>query len=645
MAKSSNKENNNILGLLELNKESDFVKFFEKADDYYYVHDESITINKILITDAVYDFIKDHFFEVYPNNEYIKNKVGATPKKQNGLKKVEHQITMGSLLKVSNYEDFETWWKKYGEQLPVIWSEKVDGISVSLNYVNGEYVQAITRGDNKIGEDITANIAKSNLKKRIKNTRSLTFRGEILVKTLAFKIHFKDKASARNTAGGLTKRLDGVGAEHLTILIYDVIGEEFKTLEDKLLFIESQGFDTPKWGKVKTAKDVLAVWTRYEDKDRKNSDYEMDGLVVAIDDLNLQKKHGYVNSRPKFARAFKFTSQDAITNSVGYKIQVGRTGRLTPVAEVDPVFIAGATITSISLHNFSEIKRLGFKIGQKIRIRRSGDVIPQIMEVLDPENGTEIPIPKKCPACSEKTEIEDIFIKCVNPACPAKNYGTLLHWVSVLDIKGFGDELVHQLFDKGIIKEPADFYQLKMEDISELERRGEKSAKKVLAEVQLKREMTLPIFIKGLGIDGVGSTITESAMQKFDSLTKLRKIKTKDELIDIHGLGDISAQNLIDGLKEKADIIDNLLNYVSIKRPAAPTVGILTGKSFCFTGFRNKDLEAKIQNLGGAIANGVTKSLTYLVAEDKNSSSSKVKKAKDQGIVVLEVDELEKLLS
>jgi DNA ligase (NAD+) len=659
------KEIPEVVKKLGFKTEEHFIDFFVNADNKYYEEGaETFEINGIKISDAVYDTVKDYFLEKFPNNS-IQSKVGAKPQKESGFKKVAHKIIMGSLLKLTDFDDFKAWWAKYTNGI-CFWSEKVDGLSVSLEYANGEFCQAVTRGDSITGEDVSANILKSDIPKKIKDKSRFTARGEIFIKKSVFSKNFKGAVSPRNAAVGLVKRLDSTDSLFLSVLVYDVFSDDiaFKTQNEKASFLKKMGFSLPESGIVSNPEDLLSIWEKYEKSLREESDYEMDGLVITANDLDFHAKLGYVNNRPKFARALKFTSQTAITTINSVEWQVGRTGRITPVAQVDPVLVAGAMISKISLHNLAEIRRLGIKLGQRIVIRRSGDVIPQIVSVINPDFGKEIIPPLKCPACGTKTvrsskadqdeqltnkynsvqvNEQAIFLVCPNKECSAKHYETLLHWVSVLDIKGFGDELVQQLFDVGKVKEPADFYKLKIEDISSLERRGEKSATKVLEALHAKKEVTLPHFVKGLGIPGVGASITELAMGQFNTIQKLQKVKRVEELTSINGIGEITAQSLIDGLKDNSSIIKNLLAHVTIIKEVENKTGKLFSKTFCFTGFRNKDFEKQIVALGGKIVGSVTKDLSYLVTVDKGSSSSKIKKANSLGISVIEADELTKL--
>ena len=401
--------------------------------------------------------------------------------------------------------------------------------------------------------------------------------------------------------------------------------------------------DVPKWGIVTSVDEVKKIWDKYEDSFRAISKYEMDGLVVSINNITEQEKLGTVDNRPKYAKAFKFSSQIAESTILEVEVQVGRTGRVTPVALIAPVSLSGATISKVSLHNWAEIKRLNLELGQTVKVRRSGDVIPQIIGAIGSGTKKIIP-PSNCPSCLKKLKHEEIFVICENPLCPAKHYECLLFWVKTLDIKGFGDELVYQLVEANKVNEPADFYELKVEDISSLERRGEKIAKKVLDELHSKKNIDVETFIKALGIPNVGRGAVELVLTKFDSLAKMMEIKSTEDLVSINGIGETTAKDFIKGLKSKTKVIENLLKHVKITHKTSVTAGKLSGMSFCFTGFRDKDLEKTIQMEGGKVSSGVTKDLSRIVAADPEDATSKIEKAKSHGIEIISVNDLKKML-
>mgnify|MGYP002651484093 CR=1 FL=1 len=612
----------------------EYVQELKKADDLYYNKDEKSDS----MSDAEYDALKDEFTARFPDHEYLKE-VGAQT--VSGTK-VKHEIPMGSQSKVNTESELEDWALKVEEKVgsvEYLVSEKLDGFSLALKYEKN-LVQGVSRGDGIEGEDLTSNSKKiKDIPSSISSKNKTLVRGETILKKSVYQNLFTDKANPRNAAAGTIRRLDGERCEHLSFLAYDVIqdGHKFKTELEKFEFLKSQGFETPSFRLCKDLSEVKEFYNEYEQSKRDSSDFEMDGLVVMVNDIKAQNLLGIINNRPRYSRAYKFSAQSGITQIKEVVWQVGRTGRITPVAKTEPVKVAGVTITSVTLHNLSEIERLNLKIGQTVEVLRAGDVIPKIVKVIK-SAGEKIKIPSACPVCSQKTTKGEIFLTCDNPNCESKLYHGLLYWVKTLDIKGFGQELVDRLQEAGLITEPADFYALTKEQLSDLERMGEKSAEKVLKELHSKKELTIPVFVKGLGIAQVSEKTLDLVMPTHSSLEKIMEAKP-EELAAIHGIGDVTSKLLIDGLKSRRKIIENLLKYISLKAPKKVEGGKLQGKSFCFTGVRDKNIEVAIVDNGGKIASGVSATLSYLVAKDPDENSSKLKKAKELRVEILTLEQ------
>lgn len=619
----------------------EYVQVLKNADLLYYQEGDSG------LTDRQYDEIKDEFVARFPDHEYVAQ-IGAAIVQPN-FQVFPHTIKMGSQSKVNTPEELIDWHNKQQDKvdkkISYIVSEKMDGFSLSLKYVKGKLVQALTRGNGIEGEDVTENVKK--MKKvclQLKQPVTGYFRGEAIIFIEDFNEYFSEKANPRNAAAGTVRRIDGERCEHISFLSYDCLLEDkkFSTEIEKMKFIEACGLTTPNYEECESVEKVVEVWQGYEKGKREQSLYEMDGLVVTINDLKSQDMLGIINQKPRYSRAFKFSAQVGETTIEKVSWFVGRTGRITPVAQVKPVKLSGVTITNVTLHNLSEIKRLRIKQGSNVLIKRAGDVIPKIEEVVGNE-GTELEIPSACPSCGKNTFEEEIFLWCKNSHCPAQNYETLLYWVKSLEIKGFGDELVYRLVEAGLVKEPADFYLLTKEQISGLDRQGEKSSAKVLEALHKKKELNLPQFIKGLGISSISEKTTEVIQSKFHSLEDMQKA-SEEELSLIHGIGSIVAKNFKQGLEDRKNIISNLLKHVTIKEYQPVEGGFLEGKSFCFTGVRDKELEAFITQNGGKIASGVSKTLTYLVAKDLEESSSKLVKAKELMVPVVTLESLKELI-
>lgn len=614
----------------------EMLALLKKADEQYYNQEKSD------LTDKQYDELKDEFTKQYPEHEYSKQ-VGA--KVSSSFVKVKHSIEMGSQSKVNSFEELNEWAKKYAKDyvFNFLVSEKVDGFSLSLIYKKGKLHQAITRGDGIEGEDVTENVKKIKLiPHEIKSKKDQEiFRGEAVLFISDFNDYFSDKANPRNAAAGTIRRLDGERCEHLSFLCYDIVDESLETEAEKFEKIKKLGFTSPEYFICKDLEAIEKIHSEYENGKRVESSYEMDGLVVCMNQIQVQKELGIIDQRPRYSRAYKFSAEEKETVLEDVSWFVGRTGRITPVGKVTPVEVSGVVISNVTLHNLSEIKRLDLTLGCKISLKRAGDVIPKVEQVL---NKTKNPIvfPSHCPSCANKTYAEDVFLVCRNKKCPAQEKESLNYWIKSLDIKGIGEELVAKLYDLSIVNEPRDFYTLTAEVLESLDRQGEKSSKKAIQAIHAKKDIPLAVFIKALGIANISEKTAELILEKFDSLEKILDADEK-ELSNIHGIGPIVAKNIKIGLKERKKIIENVSPYLNLIKKEKKE-GIFSGKSFCFTGFRSKELEAEIENKGGKIASGVSKTLSYLVVKSKEESSSKSKKASELGISIIDESDLKKML-
>lgn len=606
--------------------EKEYIKELKAAAKAYY-NDEP------LMSDEEFDNLLEEFQSLYPKSKYLKE-IGAAPNANFPV--VKHKIQMGSLLKVKLPEEVSFWIEKYAGTKGFVWSEKVDGLSCYFYFQDGVFTQAIKRGDGIEGEDITENVARIDFPKKLKKKVSGHFRGELFLTKKSFEKHFSDKKNARNAAGGLISRIDGQGCEHLSVMFYFVEGD-FKEEIERFEYISDLGLPTPKYGLVNSLSEISKIWEKYEQGLRDKTGYEIDGLCLYANDVTVQKELGSVNNRPRYARAYKFSSQSAVTKLREVILQVSRTGRINPVGKVDPVDVAGAQITFVSLHNFEEIKRLGLKLNQVVHIERKGDVIPQITKGVGP--GQTIQEPTKCPCCQSKVKREEIFIYCTNPQCPEKVIQSLVYWTQTLDLKGLGDKMIKKLYEANKLVAIKDFYLLKEKDLSELERSGEKIAKKIINEIHSKKSLDPETLLKGLGIEELGMTTSKLILDhhSFDKIFDL----TAEDLINISGIGEITAKKVVSGLSEFKDQIMDLLNHVELK---AKVEGKLSGQSFCFTGFRDSTLEQKIKALGGVISSGVNKNLTYLIVKDLDDSSSKIEKAKKNNIKIIKLDDVDQIL-
>jgi len=627
-----------LLNNEEVTKE-DFISFLIKASDCYYTEEP-------FILDDEFDLFKKMYKTAY--NEELPIGTKETLK---GFSKAAHGIPMGSLTEfdttVDVIADINKFVSKNAKEDVLCTSEKLDGLSVSVLWEKGRLVQALTRGDGFEGDDITNNVLKMA---RVPNCLPIPYsgylRGEIALRKSVKQKYFPDMANERNGAVGITKRKNGEGCEHLDIFFYKAYPDKDQNLnftsETEILdYIKNElGLLTPRYYKT-GLKTLLALHEKYELGVREKLDYILDGLVVNIDSIQRQTEITDNELLPEYSRKYKFEAEKAETELLQVVMQVGRTGAITPLAILDPVVCGGTLISKATLHNYDEIDRLGIEAGDIIQVIRSKDVIPKITRVVrKSEYSTPIKRPKECPVCSSVVEKEDTIYYCRNEYCGAMVTKALLHWLNILGIKNMGEKLVEALNDAGKLKTIPDFYKLTVEDISELDRQGIKNATKVLKEINNRKVITIAELLAGLNIRTLSVKRAEILEDNFGELDHILALKTKD-IVGIEGFETTLATFIVTGLKIKANLIKDILKYVSLKKKVE---GALTGKSFCFSGFRNPDLENQLKAKGGRIASGVNKKLDYLIVMNKNGSTSKIKKAKDYGINVLDTDDLHGIL-
>jgi DNA ligase (NAD+) len=616
--------------------------------------DEYYNKNQSSISDEEFDGLKDQLQLVYDKKQFPSKletritkalkQVGADISDDSPWEKVAHEVAMLSLNKVNTPEEFIKWWEDRGKPA-LLSTEKLDGLSVSLKYEKGKLVQGLTRGNGSIGEDITRNVKKmKGVPSSLKESFSGHIRGEIIIRKSDLS-KIDNVTNARNGASGVAKRLDGTDSEHLSVVSYKIEGRDFKTEEESIGTIKTLGFVIPNYKVVKTAKDVNAIWQEYMETTRAGLDYEIDGLVICINDCALQFAQGELNNRPNGSVAFKFTAPEARTKIKEIVCQVGDTGRITPVAKFDKVYLIGAEIEKASLHNFSNISSLGAGIGAEIIVKRSNDVIPYITKVVVKGESVFSP-PKICPDCGTKTVFSGEYLCCPNKkTCPQQVVGRLNKWIGELGILEWGEKILKKLIEAKLVTDVADLYKLKVEDIANLDRMGEKSAQNLIGELDKYREIPLENLIGGLNIEGVATSTAKALVsQGYDTLDKILALSV-DEFASVPGFGSIRAQNFHSGLIDNADRINDILEAgVTIKSRA---VGKLTGKSFCVTGTTSvprAKLHKMIEEAGGEVKKSVGKGLTYLVSAEADSNSSKAQAAKKNGVKVISESNLMDML-
>lgn len=613
------------------------VKQLQAAADAYYNGEE------LLMTDEEYDEKIRRLEQLDPTNPYL-NKIGQDDNKE--FKKMQHRMPMGSQQKAANADELKKWYAKGYCDTFLLVNHKIDGLSVELVYEAGKFKYGITRGNGVVGDDITKNVLRMNgLVKKI-SIKNASIRGEIVMRQSVFNKIYKPRGHkmARTMAAGLTKRPDGVGCEHLDIIVYD-INDDFSTESEKMEYLESQGFQIAETRECKGIKNVLKWYQELIDGDRENLDIEIDGLVVKCDTVDQKDME---RTCPNRQIALKFPSPTGTTKLL--KVVWNASGTTyTPVGHIEPVDICGSTVTKASLCNPGIMKDLGLRIGSVITVSKRNDIIPKIESVVERGNGKEISIPENCVNCDATLVCTDTKLYCPNEDCCSKLCHQIRKWVSVFDIKEFGKELITAVSEK--ITTLADLYKLDVKDIEDLElaggkRLGSKNATKALNNLKAVNSVSLSKFIAGFDI----ATVSEKTMDViveagYDTLDKLRSSNLK-QLTAIKGIGESKANALLSGLGKYKKEMNEMLQYVSIAAIVKAS-GSLDGSSVCFTGKASrprKELEDIVRNNGGVVKNTVGRGLTYLVTDDPESGSAKNQKAQSLGVTVISEDAFFKLL-
>ena len=606
------------------------------------------------ISDAEFDKLWDELKLLDPSNPIL-HKVGAD---SGNFAKAPHVMPMGSQEKAATPEEFLEWAQKhnYPEYLVEF---KLDGASLELQYKDGRLLRAVTRGDGSVGDVITDNAVKMQGVVPVLENSNFTggIRGEVIMTHYVHDKFFADKANCRNAANGLMKRKDGEGSENLTLIGYDVWATEgdqpFEDEEGKLSFLKEKGFNTVRLAICSSAEDVISYRARIMEE-RKNLDYDIDGLVIKERTVNHEDAS---RARPDRQIAFKFSLEEAV--SILRSVEWNETGATyTPVAVFDPVELNGTTVRRASLVNTNTINSLGVKIGSRVVVVKRGEIIPKIMGIVDVKDGDvldEIPVPSRCSCCGSSLIDEGTRLYCPNKDCSKKILHRLLKWVSVVDIRDLGETLVTELFNTKKVTSITDIYSLTVEDLTpyfldeESIKKEKKSlgAQKVFDSIQAHRKISLSKFIAGFDIEGVGEVVVDSLIAGgFNSLEKILGAR-EEEIASVYRFAEITARTLVSGLRECESEIRDLVEN-GVLDIVESVAGKFTGKSFCFTGELNTMKRADAQNLvkenGGAVKSSVVKELSYLVTNDTSSGSSKNRKAAELGIPVINEQQFLELL-
>jgi DNA ligase (NAD+) len=608
-------------------------------------------------------------------------RVGGKPRE--GFVKVPHSSPMLSLDNTYSEEELRDWERRVHElsgrkDVDYVCELKLDGMSLALIYEGGKLVRGITRGDGSVGEDVTLNVRTvrsvplSIPKEKLKKAgfpADFEVRGELLMPTASFKKINEERernglpifANPRNFTAGTVRQLDSnITAERRLDYFPYILLQNGRTYFDHhsktLAALDAAGFKVnPNHKLVRSMDEVWAFIQQWEEK-RDSLPYEIDGIVVKVDRISLQDELGFTGKAPRWAIAYKYAARAGITKLEAVRWQVGRTGKLTPVAELVPVAIGGTTVRNATLHNMDEIERLGIKIGDWVQVERGGDVIPKVAKVIDdkdhPRGKPEIKIPEKCPICGNKvvrTEGE-VDYRCVNANCPAKLLGTILHFASrgVMNIDGMGDALVTQLTERGLVKNVADIYKLTKDDLLSLERMGDKSAQNILNEIEASKKLPLERVIYGLGIRMVGERTAQFLAEHFGSMEELEKA-SGEELQKVNEVGPRIADSIVEffAIPANQDLIKRLrkaeLRLTGEKKQRGTK---LAGKTFVLTGtlahFTRDEAKKMIEDAGGKVTGSVSKKTDYVVAGA--DAGSKLDKAKELGVEVIDEREMKNIV-
>ena len=607
-------------------------------------------------------------------------RVGGKPRE--GFLKVRHSSPMLSLDNTYNEEELRDWERRVHEltgrtDVEYTCELKLDGMSLALQYRDGRLEHGITRGDGTTGEDVTLNVRTVRSvplwipPERLKKgglPADFEVRGELLMPLAAFKRMNDERekqglsqfANPRNATAGTVRQLEpSITAQRRLDFFGYILLRNGRTLLDRqskaMDALEATGFKVNPNRRV--AKNMEEVWAFIQEWEKKRDalPYEIDGIVIKVDRTGLQEELGFTGKAPRWAIAYKYAARGGVTQIEDILVQVGRTGKLTPVAALKPVPIGGTTVSRATLHNMDEIERLGVKIGDWVEVERGGDVIPKVVRVIEdkdhPRGRKVFHMPEKCPVCGGhvvRTEGEADH-RCVNANCPAKLRETIRHFAarSVMNIEGMGDALVAQLTDRGMVKNVADIYKITKADLLSLERMGDKSAQNVLDEIEASKKLPLERIIFGLGIRFVGERTAQFLAEHFGSIDALEKAG-EEELQEVNEVGPRIAASIVEFFQEKRnrELVDALRKAgLTLKGEKKQRGTALAGKTFVLTGTLTKytrdQAKQMIEDAGGRVSGSVSKKTDYVVAG--TDAGSKLDKAKELGVAVIDEKEMEKL--
>ena len=655
-------------------------ELIEKYSYYYY------TLNESLISDVEFDKLLKELEDLEKVNPQYSMFDSPTQQVGSSLKntkfsKVTHKEKMLSLSNSYNIGEIEDFIKRVDKLLEnrkkpsYVLEVKLDGLSISVTYKDGKLVQGVTRGDGVIGEDVTENILQiQSIPKFLKEKIDIEVRGEIVLPISKFqKINEKRLANGeeifanpRNAASGTLRQLDPeiVKERGLDCYFYFVVGGEkygIKTHREAFDFIEKIGLKTTGIDEVLTSVEEIDKRIEYWKDAREKLDYETDGMVLKVNEIEYWEVLGNTTKSPRWAIAYKFPAKQVSTKLLGITWQVGRTGKVTPVAELEEVEVSGSRVKRASLHNFDEIVRKDIKIGDKVFIEKAAEIIPQVVKsIKELRTGEEQEVlaPTTCPICGTPLEKEEglVDLKCPNPSCPAKVQGRFEYFVSRdgMNIIGLGQKIVERFLELGYLNDVTDIYRLSehREEMEALEKMGKKSVENLLNSIEESKQREYSKVLYSLGIPEVGKFMANLLADESGSIDRLMEM-TKDELLMINGVGEKVADSIINffASEENLEIIEKLKGYglnFSGEKQSKVEKNVFEGKTFLVTGkltkFTREGIKEEIEKFGGKNLSAVSKNLDYLIVGEK--AGSKLKKAQEIGTIkIITEDEFFNIVS
>jgi DNA ligase (NAD+) len=647
------------------------------------------------ITDAQFDRLMNELKKLEAERPELltpdspTQRVGGKPRE--GFVKVAHSAPMLSLDNAYTEEDLRAWERRVHEltgrnDVELDCELKLDGMSLALRYEGGKLVRGISRGDGSTGEDVTSNVRtvrsvplsiSSEKLKKAGLPLDFEVRGEMLMPLASFKRMNDERekhglavfANPRNATAGTVRQLEPsiTAQRRLDFFAYSLLGTvegarrstnaAFENQWDALNALDAAGFKVnPRRALAGNFDEVWKFIHQWEEK-RESLPYEIDGVVIKVNEFSLQRELGFTGKAPRWAIAYKYAARAGITQVEDIFVSVGRTGKLTPVAALKPVSIGGTTVSRAGLHNLDEIGRLGVKIGDWVEVERGGDVIPKVARVVDdkdhPRGTREFTMPEKCPVCGAHVARAEgeVDYRCVNAACPAKLRESILHFASrgVMNIDGMGDALVTQLTESGMVKDVADIYKLTKDDLLKLERMGGKSAENVLKEIERSKKLPLERVIYGLGIRFVGERTAQFLAEHFGALEAIESAN-EEELQQVEEVGPRIAKSIVEFFAEpkNRELVQELraagLTLQGKKKERGTK---LAGKTFVLTGtlptYSRDEAKRMIEDAGGKVTGSVSKKTDYVVAG--TDAGSKLDKAKELGVAVIDEDQMRALIA